>query len=339
LRIPYYSVTLAVQLETKNIQKTKIMNEQIQNILNENGTKTSKIQKLLSLGLTRRQVADLVANGNYGFVQNVYKRMMQGITQSAAQAATTVLPQLDYTFNRNFGIEIEAYNCTRERLARELTAAGIRVNVERYNHTDHNDHWKLVTDSSLSGNNTFELVSPILHGEQGLEELEKVCWVLDLCNAKVNDSCGLHVHMDAAEFDLQTWKNLIITYKRLENVIDHFMPLSRRNNRYCRTISTISEIAINRASNISDLRAAFDNNRYHKINLEAYARHRTVEFRQHGGSTNFTKMSAWIHFLAKMITFAKQGKVKNNITLQDVPFLTESEKLYFRLRTKKLAAC
>ena len=280
------------------------MNEQIQNILNENGTKTSKIQKLLTLGLTRRQVADLVANGNYGFVQNVYKRMMQGMTQGAAQAAATVLPQLDYTFNRNFGVEIEAYNCTRERLARELTAAGIRVEVEGYNHTD---HWKLVTDSSLSGNNTFELVSPILHGEQGIEELEKVCWVLDLCNAKVNDSCGLHIHMDAAEFDLQTWKNLIITYKRLENVIDHFMPQSRRNNRY------------------------------HKVNLEAYARHRTVEFRQHGGSTNFTKMSAWIHFLAKMITFAKQGQVNAGITLQNIPFLTESEKLYLKIRTKKLA--
>ena len=117
------------------------------------------------------------------------------------------------------------------------------------------------------------------------------------------------------------------------------MPRSRRNNRYCRTIATISEIAINRASNISDLRTAFAHNRYHKVNLEAYARHRTVEFRQHGGSTNFTKMSAWIHFLAKMITFAKQGKVQTNTTLQDVPFLTESEKLYFRLRTKKLAVC
>ncbi len=315
------------------------MNEQIQNILNENGTKTSKIQKLLSLGLTRRQVADLVANGNYGFVQNVYKRMMQEMTQGAAQAATTVLPQLDYTFNRNFGIEIEAYNCTRERLARELTAAGISVEVEGYNHTDHTDHWKLVTDSSLHGNNTFELVSPILHGEQGIEELEKVCWVLDLCNAKVNDSCGLHVHMDAAEFDLSTWKNLILTYKRLEGVIDNFMPHSRRNNRYCKGLSAITETSIKNARSISDLRTAFLHNRYHKVNLEAYARHRTVEFRQHGGSTNFTKMSAWIHFLAKMITFAKQGKVKNNITLQDVPFLTESEKLYFRLRTKKLAAC
>ena len=97
------------------------MNEQIQSILNENGTKTSKIQKLLALGLTRRQVADLAAGGNYGFVQNVYKRMMQGLTTTAAQATATVLPQLDYTFNRNFGVEIEAYNCTRERLARAVS--------------------------------------------------------------------------------------------------------------------------------------------------------------------------------------------------------------------------
>ncbi len=64
------------------------MNEQIQSILNENGTKTSKIQKLLALGLTRRQVADLAAGGNYGFVQNVYKRMMQGLTTTAARSAT-----------------------------------------------------------------------------------------------------------------------------------------------------------------------------------------------------------------------------------------------------------
>ena len=313
------------------------MNEQIQSILNENGTKTSKIQKLLALGLTRRQVADLVANGNYGFVQNVYKRMMQSLTNTAAQTAATIAPAIDYTFNRNFGIEIEAYNCTRERLARELTAAGINVQVEGYNHTDHTDHWKLVTDSSLSGNNTFELVSPILHGEQGIEELEKVCWVLDLCNAKVNDTCGLHVHMDAAEFDLSTWKNLILTYKRLEGVIDNFMPHSRRNNHYCKALTAITENSIKHARNIGDLRAAFFHNRYHKVNLEAYTRHRTVEFRQHGGSTNFTKMSAWIHFLAKMITFAKQGQVQAGTTLQNIPFLTESEKLYLKIRTKKLA--
>ncbi len=71
------------------------MNEQIQRILNQTGTKTSKIQQLLTLGLTRRQVADLVTNGNYGFVQNVYKRMLQGLTNTAAQAAATIAPAID----------------------------------------------------------------------------------------------------------------------------------------------------------------------------------------------------------------------------------------------------
>lgn len=314
------------------------MNEQIQRILNQTGTKTSKIQQLLTLGLTRRQVADLVTNGNYGFVQNVYKRMLQGTITAAANTGATIIPQLDYTFNRNFGIEIEAYNCTREQLARELKAAGIRVQVEGYNHTDHTDHWKLVTDSSLSGNNTFELVSPILHGEQGVEEVEKVCWVLDLCNAKVNESCGLHIHMDAANFNLSTWKNLILTYKRLEKVIDNFMPRSRRNNRFCKRLTEITETTIKNATSINGLRSAFSHNRYHKINLEAYARHNTVEFRQHGGTTNFTKMSAWIHFLAKMITFAQEGAVQQGTTLQNIPFLTDTEKLYLKLRTKKISA-
>lgn len=310
------------------------MNEQIQNILNGNGTKTAKIQQLLNLGLTRRQVADLVTNGNYGFVQNVYARMMQAI----AQTAGTVVPQLDYTFNRNFGVEIEAYNCTRERLARELRAAGISVQVEGYNHTDHADHWKLVTDSSLHGNNTFELVSPILHGEAGIDELEKVCWVLELCDVKVNDSCGLHIHMDAHDFTMDTWRNLAISYKRLEPVIDAFMPGSRRNNRYCKSLSGISETAISHAQTINDLRRVFHSDRYHKVNLEAYARHCTVEFRQHGGSTNFTKMSAWIHFLEKMITFAQAGTVQPRTTLENIPFLSDTEKLYFKLRTRKLAA-
>lgn len=310
------------------------MNEQIQQILNGNGTKTAKIQQLLNLGLTRRQVADLVTNGNYGFVQNVYARMMQAV----AQTAGTVVPQLDYTFNRNFGVEIEAYNCTRERLAHELRSAGISVQVEGYNHTDHSDHWKLVTDSSLHGNNTFELVSPILHGEAGIDELEKVCWVLELCDVKVNDSCGLHIHMDAHDFTMDTWRNLAVTYKRLEPVIDAFMPGSRRNNRYCKPLSGISETAINHAQTINDLRRVFHGDRYHKVNLEAYARHCTVEFRQHGGSTNFTKMSAWIHFLEKMITFAQAGRVQPRTTLENIPFLSDTEKLYFKLRTRKLAA-
>lgn len=42
------------------------MDEQIRNILAQETTKTRKIQQLLLLGLTRRQVARLGDRGNYG---------------------------------------------------------------------------------------------------------------------------------------------------------------------------------------------------------------------------------------------------------------------------------
>lgn len=306
------------------------MNEQITAILSQTTTKTRKIEQLLQLGLTRRQVADLVTNGNYGFVQNVYKKMLERAGQNIPTST-----QLDYSFTRKFGIEIEAYNCTREKLASELRAAGIDVAVEGYNHTTRN-HWKLVTDASLTGNNTFELVSPVLEGEAGLKELEKVCWVLEFCDVKVNDSCGLHIHMDAADFDLQTWKNLALSYKHLERVIDSFMPQSRRQNYYCKGLSSISAVDIQAAQSINDLQAAFGNNRYRKVNLEAYARHRTVEFRQHSGTTNFTKMENWIRFLNGLITFAKAG-IAGTTSLDNIPFLDEKQKLFYKLRTKKLA--
>lgn len=46
------------------------------------------------------------------------------------------------------------------------------------------------------------------------------------CDVKVNGSCGLHVHIDAAGFSMETWRNLALSYKHLEPVIDRFMPAS-----------------------------------------------------------------------------------------------------------------
>ena len=307
------------------------MDEQIRSILAQETTKTRKIQQLLLLGLTRRQVADLVTRGNYGWVQNVYKKMIESGMLIPSQATV-----LDYSFNHRFGVEIEAYNCSRERLARELRDAGIQVVVESYNH-DARNHWKLVTDSSLEGRDTFELVSPILVGEEGLKELETVCWVLDACDVKVNESCGFHVHMDASDFSIDTWKNLALSYKHIEPLIDSFMPRSRRDNRYCKSMRSLSEARINEASTIHDLQRAFGSDRYYKVNLEAYSRHRTVEFRQHSGTINFAKMEKWIRFLNGLIIFAQAGQLPSRTTLDRLPFLDEKQKLFFKLRTKKLA--
>lgn len=312
------------------------MNEIVRGILEQSTTKTSKIQQLLNMGLTRREVADLVTNGNYGFVQNVYKKMCENGTFHPGENAAALTPVLDYGFNQRFGVEIEAYDCTKEKLARELREAGISVSISDYSHAT-TSFWKLVTDGSLDGNNTFELVSPILVGENGLKELETVCWVLEFCQVRVNRSCGFHVHFDASAFDIDTWKNLALSYKHIEQLIDSFMPESRRDNRYCQTLAGINDQTIRRADTIYDLQRAFNNQRYYKLNLEAYSRHRTVEFRQHSGTIDFTKMEKWIHFLNGLIIFAKTGTLPRRTTLDRLPFLDEKEKLFFKLRTKTMA--
>ena len=307
------------------------MNEQIRSILAQETTKTSKIRQLYLLGVPRAEIARMVTNGNYGFVVNALRRMNECGDGPNIHPSTAAL---DYAFNRKFGIEIEAYNCSRERLARELKEAGIEVTVEGYNHTTR-PHWKLVTDSSLSGNDTFELLSPILVGETGLRELEKVCWVLDLCDVKVNESCGLHVYIDATGFNMETWRNLALSYKHLEPVIDRFMPASRRDNRYCRGLGHVSDEMIRSARTVDELKGRIGD-RYHKVNLEAYSRHKTVEFRQHSGTTNFTKMRNWVLFLHKLVTFATMGTgTRSHRTSGHAPSLTVNRNYIMKLRTQK----
>jgi hypothetical protein len=184
---------------------------QLQNILNQNSTKTYKIQQLINLGLTRTEITQIIANhyqtpANYGFVQNVYAKMQsQNTLQNNLPQALSFMPS---TFNKRFGVEIESYGIEKNNLERALRAAGIVVEAQSYNHNTI-PKWKIVSDSSISGTNTFELVSPVLQGEAGLAELKKVCEVLTTLGAKINKTCGLHIHFEAVDFNLKQWKNLI----------------------------------------------------------------------------------------------------------------------------------
>jgi hypothetical protein len=313
------------------------METQIQNILNQNGTKTAKIQQLLRLGLTRTQVAALVTGGNYGFVQNVYAKMVQNMAFNVSQP-NTLAAFLPTTFTRRFGVEFEACNVTKDKLKRALEQEGINVVIEGYNHSTR-AHWKIVTDSSLSGNNTFELVSPILQGMTGLEELKKVCNALNAANAKVNKTCGLHIHFDATGFALNEWKRIYINYARIEQTIDGFMPQSRRanNNTYCRGFTNIAnfEQKINAARNLNAIESIF-HSRYFKINPQSYARHNTIEFRQHSGTTEYQKVSEWIIFLHNLVAFSKNSLIEDRSLDGLSKFNNEQTTNYLKERTNKL---
>lgn len=195
-----------------------------------------------------------------------------------------------------FGVEIEILSTVdRSAIATALQAEGINAVVEGYNHLTQR-YWKLITDASCG----LEVVSPILSGEQGLNELKKVCEVLTRVGCKVDKSCGIHVHIGADALGVDRVKSVIKRWLTNEaQNLDSIQPPSRRgtNNPYCQPLAnTIRTHLIDNCFTIEDL-ANIQSTRYSKLNLQSYRTHRTIEFRHHSGSTDSTKITNWVKFL------------------------------------------
>lgn len=305
-----------------------------QEILNSTLTKTKKAEALFELGLTRLQVADLVCNGNRGFSYNIWKKWNERRCVNNQPVSPL---NFEFEFNRKFGVEIEFFGAQDENLKQNFVNSGLEIKIESYNHTTR-PHWKFVSDSSIFGLNAKELVSPVLQGQSGLTEFRKACKALRLSNAKVNKSCGVHVHLDANDYSLENFKTLLKNQYIIEAQVDKMMPTSRRGNanRFCQGFRRNSQRTffqkIDNCQTVRELASIF-RTRYFKLNLQSFQRHGTVEFRQHGASTNFLKIKNWILICARLVEFSKQ-----NILLTDLnQILDENLQEYIEDRELALA--
>ncbi|MBJ6109432.1 amidoligase family protein [Hymenobacter sp. BT523] len=313
-------------------------------------TKTWKMQQLFQLGHTRSQVASMVGVG-YGFAQNVYAAWIAAgaqralVTPTRRATAQALAPYTPGAFTRTFGVEIEAFGVTRDALLAELRAQGLEAQSEGYNH-DTRPHWKITSDASISGANAFELVSPVLQGLEGLADLERACRALRMCGAQVNSSCGLHVHLGAADLSIENMRQLVRNYLVLEPTIDQLVPAARRGDvaTYCKSLrrgrtQAQAEQEILAATTAQALGAAANgSSRYYKVNMQSYFRQRTIEFRQHSGSTDFEKISMWVKFLANLVDFSKTRLVTPALPVAEFATFNQRDiATYYQRRRTALA--
>lgn len=227
------------------------------------------------------------------------------------------------TMSRRFGVEIEFLSTiTKEQAVMSLRAAGIRVESSHYTH-DATPHWKIVSDGSCG----LELVSPVLEGEAGLEEVRIAAAALEAAGAKVDKRCGLHVHFDARRMSLKAIKNLFKMWLKFEDVIDTFQPASRRGNanRYCQTNLPYEPIGagdhrgqcsrmfrkIDACRNVEEMKALYPC-RYRKLNIHSYFRHQTLEVRHHSGTTCPEKITHWVRLMARLFDAAESAAAVRN---------------------------
>lgn len=235
------------------------------------------------------------------------------------------------------GVEIECFGFDKCILRDSLARLGIKSVVTGYSHCDSQDTYKLGHDGSINGDYPCEVVSPIL---KNLDSLREVCGAINKAGARVNKSCGLHVHFGATAFTMAQWRRIIMNYAAIESIIDTFMPMSRRadNNRYCKSIRICAQrvSALSDSTTIQALQTAFNDDRYHKLNVMSYKTHKTIEFRQHSGTICFAKIENWIRFLSDFLQWSidhTEPVTANSI--DELPFLKDRQKVYYNRRAEK----
>lgn len=258
--------------------------------------------------------------------------------------------------DRTFGIELEIVGLSEEGAFLALRHAGIPVNDPQYWRAKHNNIWNITEDGSLDSpdGRTAEVVSPILHGSEGLKQVRKVCQALEAFGAEVNKTCGLHVHVGAKELTPGEVVKIITRYAEHEDFINRLVHPSRRKSApFCSSMKPYvskldPELMVEEKKEIKHLQAAIDvcpicdnsccrtcrmrkkqirglrnkidsgvkfatveeiaalvDDRYTNINIQAYCKHGTLEFRQHNGSINATKVVNWIQFV---LNFVEQSR-------------------------------
>lgn len=260
------------------------------------------------------------------------------------QRRTTMAPAhvnvpVQYHF-RKFGIELETSSPSESVLSKAIAliqANHVNMRTTNYNHTDVS-YWKVLTDGSLSGGYCREIVSPAFDSEAGLQEVTKVATILNTMGVKVNNTCGFHVHLDASDLTPKQISTVCRFYQAYEREIDKLHQGTRRGNPgYTHTLQ--NRRFPENPTSLDSVRSAFGHDRYFKVNVEAYLRHGTLEFRQHGATIDPVKVAYWIKFCTRIIDFAKSGnEINTNVNLFDALNLDHDERLYWEYRMAVLAS-
>jgi hypothetical protein len=169
---------------------------------------------------------------------------------------------------------------------------------------DHGDGWKTMYDGSIRANGHnrgVEVVSPVLRGSDGIARVEAMVARLKGMNARVNRSCGMHVHIG--------WNGNAKQLRKLISLVSHHEKAlyastgtaNREGNTYAGSI----KVRMKPFENMTSVRELSRNhhNRYQSLNLQNLidGTRPTVEFRMFAGTLNATKIKAYIQLALALV--------------------------------------
>lgn len=176
--------------------------------------------------------------------------------------------------------------------------------------------WKLVSDSSIHRENrsgdpagrtyAVEVVSPICVHED-INTIQELIRKLRGAGAKVNDSCGIHVHVDASAHTAATLRNIVNIMAAKEDLLYKALQVDVSRECYCKKTDTrfLDDVNRQRPRSMQELerlwydgpsgrRNHYDHTRYHALNLHSVFSKGTIEFRLFNSTLHAGKIKAYI---------------------------------------------
>ena len=231
-----------------------------------------------------------------------------------------------------FGVEVEMTGITRRQAAEALAAyfgtepQYLGTYYDTWGVTDPEGKvWKLMSDSSIRaerktadgyetvgrGEYQVEMVTPKLTYAE-LPKLQECVRRVRKAGARVNRSCGIHVHVDASNHNRQSLKNLIgIMYSKEDILFKALQVSESRAERWCkkvrepmlrqaRTLSSDETTDLTQLEQVwyeGDVadREHYNWTRYHALNLHSVFYRGTVEWRCFNSTLHAGKVAAYVN--------------------------------------------
>ncbi|MDR3349482.1 MAG: amidoligase family protein [Acidaminococcales bacterium] len=263
---------------------------------------------------------------------------------------------------QNFGIEIEMTGVTREEAAKTIakhfgaTETYIGGAYNAYEVCDWQGRkWKVMSDASIDKECKYdkkqyrpitdkcysvEVVSPILHYDE-LPTVQEIVRQVRHAGAKVNRSCGIHIHVDATNHTAKSLRNLLGIMYGKEDLLFKALRVSDDRVRYCKKTRESVLLAARKDKNLTldSLKAIwYDKNdyrdnpgehyapsRYHALNLHATSSKKTVEFRLFNSTLHAGEVKAYVHLALAISAQAMRQK-----STQLTKTASDNEKFTFR---------
>ncbi len=161
--------------------------------------------------------------------------------------------------------------------------------------------WKFVADGSCG----MEFVSPPILDTVVIRRFIQMLHDSAIPKHTTFDNCGLHVHVGAMDLLPEEILNVGRFCRYFDRAIYSFFDKARRKNDFCKPI-TMNDARIKAmVDHPSDVA------RYMGCNLNAMARHGTIEFRYSEGHLDIEKIEAMVDLFTRIVEFGRHGQRLN----------------------------